>query len=146
MYETKTTVSAHLTLIGDDFDQQLVSRRLGITPTYLRRRDEVLGNGRLFGHAEWGVGSDTESSWDIEVQLEKVLSHFRGMEEEMLRLTKECNAEWHIVIVIMIENGDVPVIMFSQRLTEFCSKTGAVVGFDIYVLSARSDGVTELSL
>ena len=48
-------IQGHLTLVGDDFDTALVSKMLGRLPTYVREKTEVLGNGQLFGHCEWGV-------------------------------------------------------------------------------------------
>ena len=48
-------IQGHLTRIGDDFDTALVSKLIGRLPTYVREKTEVLGNGQLFGHCEWGV-------------------------------------------------------------------------------------------
>ena len=44
-----TQIWGHLTLIGDDFDLDYVTRELGTVPMTQRKPDEILGNGKAFG-------------------------------------------------------------------------------------------------
>jgi len=132
---TDTVVCANLTLVGNDFDINYVTESLGVAPTYTRSKDEILGNGRRFGHTEWGIGTDCEESLDIEVQFAKISNQFKGKEHELAKVSKYCNAEWSILIVIKIENGDIPAMVFTRSMLDFCNKIDAEIGFDIYVLS-----------
>lgn len=59
-------IQGYLTLIGDDFDTALVSKLIGRLPTYVREKTEVLGNGQLFGHCEWGVGTELIETFDLQ--------------------------------------------------------------------------------
>lgn len=58
-------IQGYLTLIGDDFDTALVSKLIGRLPTYVREKAEVLGNGQLFGHCEWGVETELIETDDL---------------------------------------------------------------------------------
>ena len=139
----KSTVGVHLTLIGDDFELSNVSSKLGIFPTYTRNKDELLKNGREFGRTEWGIGFECEPSIDIEDQYRKILSMVQDKTDILTQLCVECDAEWHILFVVYIENGDVPALYLSKGFIAFAAAIGAQVGFDTYVLSAREDGVME---
>ena len=137
MVNTETEISVNITLSGDCFDLEYVTNTLGINPTYKRNNTEILGNGKVFGYTEWGIGTGYEKSLDIEVQFLKIYSLLKYKEIVLANLAIDCNAEWHIVFVIKIENGDVPAMVIPKEMIEFCYKIGAEIGFDTYVLSAR---------
>lgn len=130
----KTTVSAHLTLVGNDFDLDYVTNILEISPTYTRDKNEILRNGEKFGHTEWGTYTEYEQSFDIEIQLDKVLIPYRNKVDLMNKIRIECNAEWNVVIVIYIRNGHKPALGFSKHNLKFLASIDADVGFDLYII------------
>ena len=132
----KTTISTHFTLSGDDFDIEYVSEALAILPNYTRSKDEVLKNGRKFGHTEWGIETEYDISLDVEEQFEKVYSIISEKVEILERLRVECNAEWSILFVIKIENGETPAMHLSKKIVKFAATIDAEIDFDVYVLSA----------
>ena len=68
------------------------------------------------------------------------MSIMTGKIDLLAELCGECDAEWHILFVIYIENGDVPAMYLSKDFIAFSAAIGAHVGFDTYVLSAQEDG------
>ena len=54
MTPTKSTIELRLTLVGNDFNVELVTKTLGITPNFTRDKKEILKNGKEFGDTEWG--------------------------------------------------------------------------------------------
>lgn len=131
----KTTVSTHLTLSGDEFDIGYVSDILATQPDYIRYKDEVLKNGRKFGHTEWGIETDYEVSLDVEEQFKKLHTRIIEKVEILARLREECNAEWSILFVIKIENGEAPAMHLSKETIKFAAMIDAEIDFDVYVLS-----------
>ena len=63
-------IQGHLTLIGKQFDTQKVSDWLGTQPTWERHPTEILNNGRMFGHTEWGVRTACFDSNDAKEMIE----------------------------------------------------------------------------
>jgi len=45
----------------------------------------------------------------------------------------ECQAEWHILLVVYIEDGDVPALGVTKQAIQFAAKIDASIGFDIDV-------------
>ena len=129
----ETMVSVSLTLIGDDFDLAYVSNTLNILPTYTRNKDEVLGNGRLFGHTEWGIGTDYEPSHDIGIQIQRILDTILDKEDTLQTICTECNAQWHILVVIYIVKGKTPIMILPKKLISIAAAIEAQIGFDTYV-------------
>ena len=135
-----SSVSIELALVGDDFDIHYVSQKLGIDPTNTRSKDEVLGNGRKFGHTEWSIEIEREASLDIENQYGKIMSMVQSKTDLLVQLCSECDAEWHILFVIYVENGAVPGMYLSTEFIAFSAAIGAQIGLDTYVLSVNEDG------
>ena len=131
----KTTVSAHLILAGDSFDIDYVTGVLGIHPTIVRRKGEVLHNGRLFESTIWGIGTEYEISRDIASQYSKILHAVQEKTELLARICTECQAEWYIDFVIYIENGINPAMHLSKEIVSFAGAIGAQIDFDMYILS-----------
>ena len=129
----KTNVSVYLTLAGKSFDVDYVTRKIGIAPTFTRSKDEVLGNGRLFGHTEWGIGIEEEISLDIEKQLNKILLMVHDEASILSSLSNELGAEWHFMFVVRIWDGVVPSMFLSKEFISFAAGICAQIDFDTYV-------------
>ena len=140
MTPTKSTIELRLTLVGNDFNVELVTKTLGITPNFTRDKKEILKNGKEFGDTEWGVAFQKHPSWDIEEHFNEMLRLFKGKEEKLVEVAEKCNAEWNLVYVIEIENGDKPAIGFTKSMISFLYDIKAEVGFDYYIYSLYQEG------
>ena len=60
---------------------------------------------------------------------------FKGKEKTLVEVAKKCNAEWNLIYVIEIENGDKPSIGFTKPMISFLYEIGAEVEFDYYIYS-----------
>lgn len=133
----KSTVQVHISLIGDSFDTGHVTQLMNLTPTKTHQVDEILGNGKKFGHVEWNLTSEEEPSVDAMEQFGKLFDKIHEKSNIMNQLRTLCNAEWHILFTIQIENGDVPAIYLPQDIVQFAANIHAQFGYDVYVLSER---------
>ncbi len=124
----------HFTLVGDNFDTSLVTKRTGIEPMWLREKDEVLGNGRLFGHTEWGIKTRMYTTCDI-LPVIKELSSVLTCSPKVLRdLAYQCNAEWNLLVQMDIRDNKSPAVYFPAEFIKFCGEIEATIGLDMSIL------------
>lgn len=126
-------MQAHLTLIGEDFDTNSVSGRIGMFPDKTRQKDEVLKNGRLFGHTEWGIETSVETCDDVEPLLRKLFRRIPCTPQVLYEIGKECSADWHILILLRTYGTEGPIIVFSEDLIQYLAQIHAQIGFDNYI-------------
>ena len=134
-------IRAELTLIGDDFDLNYVTESLHMKPNYLRRKDEILRNGRFFGHVEWGILTKLYSTSDLSPIIEELLSKVTCPPEALCDIAQQCHAEWHIVILIRAFEDEkfpgcwnFPSIYFPADFIKFCADIKAEMGLDTYII------------
>ena len=129
-----TTIQAHFTLIGDEFDTDYVTAFLNRKPDYLRLKGEPLRFSKnKFGHTEWGIHIDESESVDAETHLEPIIDFIEQNLEKLQLLCEKCDAEWHILFCIIIRNEDPPGIVLSPRQIAIINALKAHIGFDMYV-------------
>jgi len=133
----KTTVVVSFTLGGKDFDVDHVTQMLETQPTYCRTKNEVLGNGRLFGYTKWGTLTQREESTDVEIQVNKAIAPFLDKASLLNQLRLECEAEWQLTIVVYVEEDEPPFMGFTREQMRFLGSIEAEVDFDFYIMSDR---------
>lgn len=122
-----------LALTGDDFNTCYVTRETGIQPQTIREKDEVLGNGQLFGHTEWCVESEQISTDCSDSLVDSFISGLHCERDSLLKISRECSAQWHLFVeVAMGSADDFPSLTFSPEAVEFASFLGADMWFDMF--------------
>lgn len=124
-------MKGYLTLIGDDFDHSYVTETLGQSPQTLRLKEEVLKNGRLFGHCEWGVETEKVISEDFESLASELMNLLSCSRYIMKEVAQKCNAQWNILFYLKVID-EFPPIIFTNDFIQFSADIGAVIGFDGY--------------
>lgn len=127
-------VQIHLTLIGNEFDTEKVSEILGINPQYVRQKNELLGNGRCFGHTEWGISSNIET----DDSLHSALSFFFQRLENKIDLMREIavanDANWHLLFEVDVIDKSFPVTYIDSNQIDIIHRLNASMGFDVLML------------
>ena len=134
-----TEIKVYLTLIGTDFDTEYVTAQLGIQPDEVREKNELLGNGRKFGHTEWGICSELQVADELEPILRETVSRFKCDTPLLYNLCSICNAEWHLLILLKIYDEDTPFLYFPADIVHFLGDIRAQIGFDNYMLSSNPE-------
>ena len=129
-----TTVQASFTLCANSFNHDMINKKLNIVPNYARYKDEILKNGRLFGHDEWGIETNFEESHDIDFQLSKITNILTGKESLIKSICEEYNAKCCFLIVIKVRNDTFPAMGITVRQMEFASKINAEIVITPYYL------------
>ena len=132
----------HLTLIGDDFDLPQVTEALSCEPSWLRRKEEVLGNGRLFGHCEWGVETNLIVADEIYPVTDALTALLPCSPQTLAEIAGEHRAEWNILFYIKVTDS-FPVIEFTSDFIRFAAEIRASIGFDVYGVSKDGEDSLE---
>ena len=127
-------IRAYLTLIGDEFDVDYVSKEMKMDPDEIRKKDEILRNGSLFGHTEWGLETRLEIGDEVEPVLRQLINRTISNVDTMRKLSKELHAAWHILILLKVYNAS-PAIILPLDILQYAVEIGAGIGFDTYVLT-----------
>ena len=126
-------IKAYLTLIGDQFDPERVTKRLCLKPDCIRFPAEILANGRLFGHTEWGIETEKQETDDVETKLKQLFLRVEHCIDDMGKLAEEISAEWNILLYVKSIAEDFPTIIFSSETIQNMAKMKAAIGFDTYI-------------
>ena len=129
-----SAIKMHITLIGENFDPTYITNRLNMTPDRFRVKEELLRNGREFGHYEWGIcSSNHETEFASEV-IDEILERISDKLPLLAAIAKEVNAGWEILFTIDVY-GDFPVIVFSENFIQMAATLESKIGFDVLLLN-----------
>jgi len=124
-------IKGYLSLIGDCIDLSKVSKMIPRAPTWQREKSEVLGNGRMFGHCEWGVETETILSNDLSTIENTIANLLPCPREELAEIACCFDSEWSILFLIRVSN-EFPVLSLSSDFIKFAADINASIGFDVY--------------
>ena len=126
----RARIKAHLTLAGEDFDPADITLETGIKPTYTRYKDEILRNGRAFGHYEWGIESSMHIGFEIKPAVKELISMVTCDTASLAEIALKHNAQWGV----LIDTDYSPAMVFDAEQIKFCAEIGASVEFDNYCM------------
>lgn len=120
----------------DDFDPDAFTALLGIAPTKVYRKGEVLKSGRVRPFSAWICETADRVEHDTELLIQEVLDKFEVVAGELA----EARAEWGLDIQIGLV-----ISMFGSIQVEPDGTTGAVVSTPAVYLSPQTlSRLTEL--
>lgn len=138
-YHNPSRIIVHLTLHGDEFDSNYVTQRAGIHPNYTRQKNEVLPNGKIFGHTEWGIETSWVDGMDLDAVLELILPTVREKQAVLKQIAQDCHAKWDLLIGVEIWNEIKPDLFFSRENIQLFANLGIEVGIDYYCYGFEND-------
>lgn len=128
-----TSISASLTLTGNEINTNHVTISLGKEPDYLREKGErIRGSSHMSDHAEWGIHIKEDESIDMDTHLNPIFNFIEQNLEQLQMLSEKFSAEWHIVVCITIRNEVTPGMVLTPRQIELANAIKAHIGFDVY--------------
>ncbi|EOL44742.1 hypothetical protein RV11_GL002491 [Enterococcus phoeniculicola] len=130
-----TRVKVKLTIEGEDLDPNIVTEKIGLTPNITHKRGEKLKNNRTRRHGSWGIIQEFEESYDISIQLNKLLGLITNKEDKLLYIKEMYSCTIIVSVIIEIENKEVPGIVIEEGFSSLVSKIGADIDIDIYIMS-----------
>lgn len=132
----KTSVLVYFSIYSDEFDLNEVTHLMELTPTRVREKG-IIPEGRKIPSVEtsWTLSTEYEHSYDINVQLNKIINLLKGKEKALKTIKDKFDVNFNFEIVIKIENKETPGIFFEKDTLNFINNIGATIDIDTYVYS-----------
>ncbi|MBC1317287.1 DUF4279 domain-containing protein [Listeria booriae] len=124
-------VRAGFYLVGDDFDLDYVTKKLYVSPTSTRTKNDFPVS--RMAHTSWELETEKEFCNAVCWQIEKLLDKLRGKENIISELCNELNLEAIFTIVVNMESGDGPELVLTKEIVSFIGAVNAEIGFDLYI-------------
>jgi len=126
----------YFALKGDSFDPDLVSQRLGISPTKIHRLGDSIGkNGNKIKFAGWYLYSDIVDNLFVNKLVEEVISKLAVKIDIINAIKKDYGLSSILETVLYIDTNDevsTPIIGHDSKTIEFLYKTNTETDVDIY--------------
>jgi hypothetical protein len=122
-------------IYGECFEPEHITEIIGITPSETYLKGDVIKHGKdTRKETTWSINTGYELSNDINNQIDKILALIEDKVDILVELRNRLPINILFMIVIKVENKEVPAIYFKKKLIQFMSKIEAEIGFDTYVL------------
>ncbi|WP_214830649.1 DUF4279 domain-containing protein [Exiguobacterium sp. s56] len=141
MNPTQTEVLVYFQLLADDFSIEDVTRRLGIIPTETFKRGEKGYSSHPREHTSWSLGTGYQPSFDVNNQLQHIIAQLREKEpilDDIYSTYDDIKARF--IIVIMIEEGQTPALVFDLKTIQFAHRIRAEFDIDLYANPYQDEG------
>ena len=132
----------------DDFEPDAVSELLGITPTNVYRRGEVLRGGRVRPHSRWVWETAKRVEHDGELLIQEVLDTFEPLADQLAEAQARWGLDVQVGLVISVygtiqadpdgSSGAVvstPALYMSPGTLRRLTELGCALEIDTYVIA-----------
>ena len=120
--------------IAGEFDPDVISARLGLTPFKMHRVGDLRCDGTPFGFAGWCFGRCDEYDVDANVQIRKTIAPLLDKTAELRAIKEEYGAVLVLEVVPTICGGEpTPVLGPDEDVIRFCYEAGAAIDIDYYL-------------
>ena len=129
-----TCINIELSIVGDDFDIELVSKELDIEPTEIKKKGELLPNKKNRNiETSWSFMTGIEKSLDVRIQLCKLMDIFYKKIDKLKEICLYFNTKVFISILIIVKNQQTPSLHFGKEEILFFNEINAELDIDIYI-------------
>ena len=120
---------------GNNLNLDIITKRIGIEPTKVRKRTEWPQASISAGIAKdtWLLQLNDEECKAVSIQLDKLQYLLFSKVPIIKELSKEYLLEVSVTVVIDMEKGDGPELVLSPSNIKFLSLINAEIGFDLYI-------------
>ena len=131
--KTKNKCITYFKITGD-FDPNVISARLGLTPTKSWKIGDSRRNGTKFDFSLWEYGRCEEYDVFVENQMRKTISDLLDKTEILDQIREEFDASFCLQIVPHIyEEDNTPCLAPPLDIIDFCHATRTEIDIDLYV-------------
>ena len=127
-------INIELSIVGDDFDIELVSKELDIEPTEIKKKGELLPNKKNRNiETSWSFMTGLEKSLDVRIQLCKLMDIFYKKIDKLKEICLYFNTKVFVSILIIVKNQQTPSLHFRKEEILFFNEINAELDIDIYI-------------
>ena len=137
--ETKNKCYTYFKIVGD-FDPDIATARLGLTPTKSWKIGDTRRNGTKFDFALWEYGRCSEYDVLVESQMRKTISDLLDKTDILNQIRSEYDVSFCLEIVPTIYVGDTnPCLAPPLDIIDFCHATRTEIDIDMYIYSQEDE-------
>lgn len=134
MPSDKTQINIDFSIVGDFFDTDLITEKIGVSPTEILKKGELLENKRLPNmETVWSYQTGKKDSFDLEEQFSIIFNVFQSKKNIIKDLCKQYNLKIYLQCNISILNDETPIIHLDNKSLNFISEIGADIDIDINI-------------
>ena len=137
--EAKNKCYTYFKIVGD-FDPDIATARLGLTPTKSWKIGDTRRNGTKFDFALWEYGRCSEYDVLVENQMRKTISDLLDKTDILNQIRSEYDVSFCLEIVPTIYVGDTnPCLAPPLDIIDFCHSTRTEIDIDMYIYSQEDE-------
>ena len=126
--------------IVGDFDPDVVSELLNLTPEKSWKIGDLRRNGTVYDFACWEIGRCTEYDPEVEHQMRQTISVLQDKISVLNRIRETYDVRLFLVVVPTIYVGEVnPCLAPPLDVMDFCHATRTEIDIDLYVYDSEED-------
>lgn len=130
----KNKVMVEFRIQSNDVNYEKITELLNIIPDiYWNSGDKIKNTKKLREYSTWGLCTEYEESYDINVQLKKIIEKIAKVKTQLIELCKNYEVNYIFEIIIKIKESSSPAIYFDKDIIEFCNLINAEIDVDLYV-------------
>ena len=134
--ETKNSCYTYFRIVGD-FDPDVISARLGITPDECWKPGDLRRDGSLHTFSCWTCGRCDEYDVCVENQMKKTISGLFDKIDMLNQIRNDFDVSFYLEVVPEIYVDDVnPCLAPSLEVIDFCHATRTEIDIDMYIYSS----------
>lgn len=132
----KTSVLVEFKIIGDEFEPEIITKVLQISPDkYWKKGERIKNRNSIRNFSCWSIKTGYEESIDINNQLVKIINKIKDKKNELVELKNKNKFDYKIEVVIKIENNEKPAMYLNSDIIGFVNDIKAELNFDLYIYS-----------
>lgn len=129
-----TNIMAEFVIVGEDFPNSEITRRLGIEPSEFYLKGDKVKNRNIYRkETSWSISTGYEPSLDINTQLSKLLSIIENKKQDLIHLKQTYKLDYKFCIVLRIEQNQSPSVYLDNNTIAFANDIQAEFDIDLYI-------------
>ena len=121
-------------IVGDEFDFDEVTSRIGVHPTSTRKKAEFPPQSIAAGVAQtiWAMEVKEEHCIAICFLFERLLNVLAPKKNLITSVCEDYNLEASFEVIIHMKDGDSPEVVLPREVIAFAASINAEISFDLY--------------
>ena len=128
----QTVVQARFVLGSEEISPEIITQRIGIIPNLCGKKGEIVNGKMPYPDSFWEIFTERSTSEDVSDQIGEIITILKPSVQHIKALIENFNLTPMLSILIIIENGEAPVLSLSRDEIEFFNNLNTVMDFDIY--------------
>lgn len=131
--DNRNTCYTSFKIVGN-FDPDVITELLGLTPERFKRIGEVRRDGEKYTEALFEIGKCTEYDPITDNQMRKTIAVLVDKVEALNKIREACGASFYLVVVPTVyPDGISPSLAPSLEVIDFCHATRTEIDIDMYI-------------